>query len=546
MTTMPFKDEADASISSTHDVVVVGAGFSGLYMLHKLREQGLSVLVLEAATDVGGTWYWNRYPGARTDSESYYYAYSFSPELAQEWEWSERYSSQPELLKYLSHVADRFDLRTDISFNTRLHSAVFDEDANVWRLTTESGQHLTTTFLVTALGVLSQPNLPPFKGIEKFKGETYHTARWPHEPVDFSGKRVGVIGTGSSGVQAIPQIARQASELVVFQRTPNFVVPSQNHPTDPEFMREIKERYSEVFREAREHWFAVPLKMTNRMGSDFSPTEQQEIFEAGWKKGGFRFLFETFDDVMFSPETNELAAEFIRSKIREIVKDSEVAELLSPRDHPYGSKRPPVGTEYYETYNLDHVSLVDVRKAPIQEITEGGVRTADKSYELDAIVFATGFDVFTGALNAIDIRGREGQPLQAKWESGSQAYLGLATSGFPNMLMVTGPGCPFTNLPVCIEENVEWIAGCIDYVRKNGVKLVESTEAADKDWLRQVEESTAQTLVPLGENANSWLLGANIDGKHRGPTVYFGGADKYFQICDEVAENGYEGFELLK
>jgi cation diffusion facilitator CzcD-associated flavoprotein CzcO len=547
MTALPGKDDQAATPGSpSYDVVVIGAGFAGLYMLHKLREQGLSVRVLETGGEVGGTWYWNRYPGARTDSESYYYAYSFSPELAQEWNWRERYPSQPELLTYLSHVADRFELRRDISFNTRLRSAAFDEAENVWRLTTEHGDHVTTTFFVTALGVLSQPNVPPFPGIENFRGKRYHTAQWPHEPVDFTGQRVGVIGTGSSAIQAIPEIARQASELVVFQRTPNYVVPSQNHPTDPAFERRIKEHYSEVFRAAREHWFAVPLKLAGRIASDFSPDEQQQIFEAGWQKGGFRFLFETFDDIMFSPETNEHAAEFIRSKIREIVEDPEVAELLSPRGYPYGSKRPPVGTGYYETYNLDHVSLVDVRTSPIQEITEDGVRTAEKSYDLDAIVFATGFDVFTGALNAIDIRGRGGRPLHEKWEQGSQAYLGLATRGFPNMFMVTGPGCPFTNLPVCIEENVEWIAGCIAYAREHEVTVVESTDAADKFWLQQVDETTSQTLVPLGENANSWLLGANIEGKHRGPTVYFGGADKYFQICNDVASDGYKGFELLR
>jgi cyclohexanone monooxygenase len=390
--------------NTSYDAVVVGAGFSGLFMLHKLRAQGLTVRVLEAGGEVGGTWYWNRYPGARTDSESYYYAYSFSRELAQEWSWKERYPGQAELLTYLNHVADRFDLRRDVSFNTRLESAHYDEGGNRWNLTTDTGAKISTTYLITALGVLSQPNLPPFEGIENFRGEWFHTARWPHEPVDFTGKRVGVVGTGSSGIQAIPEIAKQAAELVVFQRTPNFVVPSQNHPTDPDFERAVKARYDDVFREAREHWFAVPLKLTGRMATDCSAEEQLEILEAGWLKGGFRFLFETFDDVMFSPETNDLAAEFVRSKIRSIVKDPDTAELLSPRDHPYGSKRPPVGTHYYETYNLDHVSLVDVRKAPIQEITETGLRTADADYDLDCIVFATGFDAFTGTLNQIDIR----------------------------------------------------------------------------------------------------------------------------------------------
>jgi cyclohexanone monooxygenase len=542
-TTLSEQSAGDTREAS-FDAVVVGAGFAGLYMLYKLRAQGLNVRVLEAGSEVGGTWYWNRYPGARTDSESYYYAYSFSRELAQEWHWTERYPSQPELFRYLNHVADRFELRREISFNTRLESAHYDEADNRWRLTTKSGEELSTTYLVTALGVLSQPNLPHFEGLEDFGGKWYHTGRWPHEPVDFTGKRVGIIGTGSSGIQAIPQIARQAAELVVFQRTPNYVVPSQNHPTDPEFERAVKARYDEIFREAREHWFAVPLKMTGRMGQDFSPEQQQEVFEAGWSKGGFRFLFDTFDDVMFNIDTNDVASEFIRSKIRLIVKDPDTAEVLSPRGYPYGSKRPPVGTEYYETFNLDHVSVVDVRKAPIQRITETGLRTADADYELDCIVFATGFDAFTGTLNQIDIRGRDGRELRRRWDSGPKAYLGLATHGFPNMLMVTGPGCPFTNLPVTIEENVEWIAACIEHARANGVRTIESTDDADQFWLDQVTESTNATLVPRGEQANSWLSGANIEGKHRGPTVYFGGADKYFQLCEEIAREGYKGLEL--
>jgi cation diffusion facilitator CzcD-associated flavoprotein CzcO len=535
---------ADEIGETGYDVVAVGAGFSGLYMLYKLRAQGLKVRVLEAGSEVGGTWYWNRYPGARTDSESYYYAYSFSPELAQEWCWKERYPGQLELFEYLKHVADRFDLRRDISLHTRLVSAHYNENGNRWELTTETGEKLSTTYLITALGVLSQPNLPPFDGLDNFRGKWYHTGRWPHGPVDFTGKRVGVVGTGSSGIQAIPRIAEHAAELIVFQRTPNYVVPSQNHPTDPGFERAVKARYDEVFREARQHWFAVPLTPTGRMAPEFGPEQQRDIFESGWLKGGFRFLFETFDDIMFNPETNELASEFIRAKIRETVKDRDTAELLSPRDHPYGSKRPPVGTRYYETFNLDHVSLVDVRKSPIQGISETGVRTSDGHYELDCIVFATGFDAFTGSLNQIDIRGRGGRELRRKWDSGPLAYLGLATHGFPNMLMLTGPGCPFANLPVCIEENVDWIAGCIEYARAKGISTIESTENADQFWLDQVNESTNQTLVPQGEQANSWLSGANIEGKHRGPTVYFGGADKYFQLCNEVAREGYKGLEL--
>lgn len=534
---------ADGNHEEVYDVVVAGAGFSGLYMLYKLRAQGLAVRVLEAGSEVGGTWYWNRYPGARTDSESYYYAYSFSRDLAQEWCWKERYPGQVELFDYLNHVADKFDLRRNISFDTRLVSAHFDESGNSWQLTTQNGGNISAKYFITALGVLSQPNLPYFSGLDNFKGQWYHTARWPHTPVDFTGKRVGVVGTGSSGIQAIPEIAKQAVELKVFQRTPNYVVPSQNHLTEPSFEQEVKARYDDIFREAREHWFAVPLKMAGRMAPDFTPEQQQEIFEAGWRKGGFRFLFETFDDIMFNPETNARTSEFIRSKIRSIVNDFEVAERLTPRDHPYGSKRPPVGTQYYETYNLDHVSLIDVRKSPIQEITDSGIRTADASYELDCIVFATGFDAFTGTLNQIDIRGRGGRELSRKWESGPLAYLGLMTHGFPNMLMVTGPGCPFTNLPVCIEENVDWISTCIEHAEAEGVAQIESTEDADQFWLDQVNDSTNQTLVPLGEQANSWLTGANIEGKYRGPTVYFGGADKYFQLCAEVARDGYKGLE---
>ena len=541
---MPHSTVAGADRKTHFDAVVVGAGFAGLAMLYRLRELGFSARVYEAGSDVGGTWYWNRYPGARTDSESYYYCFSFSKELCQEWTWSERYPAQPEVLRYLSHVADRFDLRRDIQFKTRIASAHFDETSGRWDIDTESGERVSAQFFITATGFLSATHVPQFKGQESFKGKIYHTGNWPHEGVDFSGKRVGIIGTGASGIQAVPLIAEQCEHLTVFQRTPNYAVPAQNRPLGAALQQEIKQNYDRIWEQARAHWFAMPIDNAGRTALSVSPDERQRIYEDGWNKGGFRFLFETFDDIVLNKEANDTAAEFIRAKIRQTVHDPEVAERLSPRDYPYCGKRPPAEHGYYEAFNRDNVSLVDVKSAPIVEITHKGIRTTQAEYELDGIVLATGFDAVTGPLDRIDIRGRDGLRLKEKWQAGPITNRGLGTYGFPNLYMISGPGSPFANLPVCIEKNVEWIGESIRYLRAQGFSRIEPTPEAEQSWAAHVRDVVNMTLLVEGEKVNSWFTGANIPGKAHVVNVYFGGADKYFESCDRVAADGYEGFTL--
>lgn len=437
------------------DVVLIGAGFAGLYMAHRLDGLGLTFQGFEAAGDVGGTWFWNRYPGARTDSLHHIYCYSFSDELAQEWTWTERYPSQSEMLDYLSHVADRFDLRKHFSFGTRVASAHYDDENSDWVVTTADGETTRARFVITAVGLLAAPNIPPFKGIESFSGEWYHTARWPEQDVDFSGKRVAVIGVGSTGIQVSPKIAETAQSLTVFQRTPNYMVPAQNKSLTAIEQDDIKARYDEVFKKIREHPFAMDFTSPGRNAVGTDTTERQRVYEEAWAKGGFFFLFEAFDDPQVDEEANESACEFIRGKIRETVKNPEVAEMLSPRGYPYGSKRPPSGTGYYEMFNRPNVSLVDVSTDAIAEITEDGLRTGSgRTWDFDIIVFATGLDASTGSVTRIDTRGRKGLELAKKWESGPLTNLGLGTLGFPNLMMLTGPLSPFANIPVCIEENV--------------------------------------------------------------------------------------------
>ena len=532
--------------TGTLDAIIVGAGFSGLYQLHVLRDRlGLSVRVLEAGAGVGGTWYWNRYPGARCDSESYYYSFSFSKELEQEWEWTERYPEQPEIMRYLNHVADRFDLRRDIQLETRVTGARFDAAANRWLVSTSDGAQYSAQFLITAVGCLSTANVPVIKGLETFSGRWYHTGQWPHEGVDFRGKRVGLIGTGSTGIQATPVIAEQAAHLTVFQRTPNYSVPARNGPMSKEQQRQIKTDYAEIRAKSRASTNGHPFAMSEQSALDASAEEREALYEAAWQQGGLRFRA-TFKDILSSKEANETASAFIRSKIREIVKDPAVAERLTPADHPFASKRPPIDSNYFETFNRDNVLLVDVRAAPIQEVTPKGVSTSDAEYDLDIIVFATGFDAMTGPLLALDIKGEGGASLRDMWSAGPRTYLGLQTAGFPNLFTITGPGSPsvLTNMPTAIEQHVDWIANCIAYMREHGLARIEATAAASDQWVEHVNDAANATLLPMA--SSSWYLGANVPGKPRVFMPYAGGMAKYAAICEQVAADGYSGFQLRR
>jgi cyclohexanone monooxygenase len=524
------------------DAVIVGAGFAGLYMLHRLRGLGLTARVYEAGAGVGGTWYWNRYPGARCDVESMDYSYSFSDELQQEWRWTERYAAQPEILKYANHVADRFDLRRDIQFETRVTSAVFDEAAGRWTIETDRGDRVAARFCIMATGCLSDAQVPDFKGLETFEGQWYHTGKWPHEGVDFTGRRVGIIGTGSSAIQSIPIIARQAAHLFVFQRTPNYSMPAQNAPLDPEYERRVKEHYADFRRQARESRVGFVVDRSGDSALAVPEEEREREYEKRWRRGGLGFSA-AYSDLLVSQEANDTAAEFFRAKIRAIVRDPAVAELLCPKSYPLGTKRLCVDTGYYATFNRDNVTLVDVSRVPIEAITPTGVRTGDAEYAVDALVFATGFDAMTGALLNIDIRGRAGRPLREMWAEGPRTYLGIAVAGFPNLFMITGPGSPsvLSNMIVSIEQHVDWIADCLTYLDRHGHATIEPTADAQEAWVRHVDEVGHMTLYPL---APSWYMGANIPGKPRIFMPYIGGVGVYRQKCDEVAAKGYEGFAL--
>ena len=525
------------------DAVIVGAGFSGLYMLHRLRQQGLSARVYEAGTGVGGTWYWNRYPGARVDIESQEYSYSFSPELDEEWVWSERYATQPELLKYLTHVADRFDLRRDLQFETRVTAARFDEATSRWTVTNDRGEVVTARYCIMATGCLSVANEPAFPGAETFKGPTWHTGRWPKEGVDFTGQRVAVIGTGSSAIQSIPQIAAQADHVTIFQRTPNFSVPAYNGPRDPAVVADWAANRAQYRAEARETGFGIRMVAQGEQPAlEATPEQRRAEYERRWQIGGFALLG-AFTDLITDTTANDTAAEFVREKIRGIVKDPATAEKLAPKSFPIGSKRLCVDTDYYATFNRDNVSLVDLRDEAIEAITATGVKTSAQDYAADAIVYAIGFDAMTGALGKIDIQGRGGQTLTDHWAAGPRTYLGLMIAGFPNLFIVTGPGSPsvLCNMAVAIEQHVEWISDCIQYLGQRQLGAIEATAAAQDEWVAHVNEVADTTIYPLG---NSWYLGANVPGKPRVFMPYIGGFPVYRDKCNAVAANGYEGFAL--
>jgi len=526
------------------DAVVVGAGFAGLYALHKLRSNGLTVQVLEAGPDIGGTWYFNRYPGARCDVESVDYCYSFSEELQQEWDWSEKYATQGEILRYINWVADRLDLRSEILLNTRVSAAVFNEQTLRWTVTTEAGEHVTARFCLMATGPLSAAMIPPFPGLDTFAGEVYHTAAWPRETVDFTGKRVAVIGTGSSGIQSIPIIAEAASRLYVFQRTPNYSVPAGNRPLTDEDRAAVKADYAERRRLSWRSSGGSPHIAHPKLTMQATPEERHAAFQRRWDLGGVLFS-KTFTDQMIDPVANEEARKFYEQKIRAVIEDPTLAELLIPTDHPIGTKRICTDTNYFQTFNRPNVTLVSVRDTPIVSIDATGINTTDAHYDLDAIVLATGFDAMTGALAKIDIVGRDGTQLRDAWGNGPRSYLGLGVDGFPNLFVVCGPGSPavLANMVLHAEAHVNWIADCISYLDDHGYATIEATCDAVDDWVAECARRAEATLFT---QANSWYLGANVPGKPRVFMLFIGGFGVYLDICNEISDAGYKGFTLIK
>ncbi len=521
------------------DAIIIGAGVTGLYQLYCLRQRGLSVRVFEDGGGVGGTWYWNRYPGARFDSESYTYGYSFSEELLQEWDWKELYSGQPENERYLYYVADKFDLLRDIQLNARVSSAVYDERENRWHVETEDGRRAGGQFLITAVGLLSAGYIPDFAGIDSFKGDWCHTGKWPKEGMDLAGKRVGVIGTGATAVQLITEIAKEVGHLTVFQRTANYCAPLRNGPIDPETQREIKANYPEIFKKCMETPGSFMHECDPRSALEVSPEERLELYESLWAEPGFKKWLSNFRDVMVPGEVNEDYAEFVRNKIRERVNDPVVAEMLVPKDHPFGSKRLPCESGYYEVYNQDNVLLVDVREAPIERITPKGVKTTDAEYELDVIIYATGYDAVTGSLTRIDIHGEGGQTIKDKFAEGPRSYMGISSAGFPNLFTINAASVG--NFVRAAEPLVEWVSDCISYVRENEFMRISATPQAEEEWTKHVNEGGANTLRTL---ADSWFVGANIPGKARALLLAPDTAPAMRAKRAEVAANGYEGFML--
>jgi len=530
-----------AGAGTDFDAIVVGAGFAGMYMLHRLRGQGMRVRVLEAGSSVGGTWYWNRYPGARVDTETMFYSYQFSSELEQEWEWTERYPSQQELHAYARHVADRFGLWPDIQFESPVVKSTWSENRQNWTVETADSTSLTARYCVMATGCLSAVNTPTYKGLEDFSGSVYHTARWPEDGVDFSGLRVAVIGTGSSGVQSIPVIAEQAKHLTVFQRTGNYVIPAHNRALDPEKVAEIKANYPALRAKARASFSGNYFPVGGPSAMAVSEDERNREYESRWQEGGLAFMA-AYADFMTSEEANETASEFIRNKIRGIVKDPTMAELLAPKQL-FMCKRLCVGTDYYETYNRDNVTLVDVSETVIDEILPEGIRVGETVYDVDAIVLATGFDAMTGALKRIDIRGVDNASLRDLWEDGPRAYLGLAISKFPNLFMITGPGSPsvLTNMIPSIEQHVDWITDCLADMRARGMSRIEPEPDAQEAWVAHVNEIAD---LSMRSTCSSWYLGSNVDGKPRVFMPYIGGFPAYVRKCEEVVEAGYAGFSF--
>jgi cation diffusion facilitator CzcD-associated flavoprotein CzcO len=532
-------DSAEPAVEQL-DALVIGGGVTGIYQLYRLRKLGLNARIFEAGGGVGGTWYWNRYPGARFDSESYSYAYSFSKELLEEWDWTEHYSAQPENEKYLNFVVDKFALRPHIRFNARIKSAHYDATSNRWQVETEDGHRASAQFLISAVGILSAHQMPNIPGVQSFEGESFHTARWPHGPVDFKGKRVGVIGTGATAVQLIPRIAPEVGHLTVFQRTANYCCPLRNSVIDPVTQRQIKDRYAEIFEKCSQTFASFMQDFDPRKTFEVPAAERQAFYEQIWSQPGFTKWFGCFHDIMMDPGANEEYAEFVRNKIRARVKDPVIAEKLVPRDHPFGAKRIPLETGYYEVYNRDNVLLVDVKADPIQCITPRGVKTGTTEYPLDVIVYATGFDAITGELTRMDLRGENGLLLKDKWATdGVSTYLTLQTAGFPNLFIVNG--AVFCNFTRCAEVVAEWVAGCIGYMRERGLQRIEADPNAEAAW---TDHANSLTEGMLFTKTDSWFMGTNIPGKKRSFLFYAGGAPAFRAKVAEVAAKGYEGFVL--
>jgi cation diffusion facilitator CzcD-associated flavoprotein CzcO len=534
----------DAAPVRNYDAIIIGAGMSGMYQLHRLRELGMQVRVFEAGTGVGGTWYWNRYPGARFDSESYSYGYSFSKQLLEEWNWSEHFAGQPETLRYLNHVADKFDLRRDIQFRSRVTAATYGEDTCGWNVTLHDGSRFRARFLITAIGPLSAPTLPRIQGVEVFQGQSFHTARWPHEPVDLAGKRVAVIGTGATGVQTIQTIAKTVGHLTVFQRTPNWCAPLHNSKIDAETQARIKSGYPEMFKRCQET-FACFLHTPDPRGAfEVSDEEREAFYEKLYAERGFGIWQGNFRDILIDRKANATISDFVARKIRQRVKDPKVAEKLIPRNHGFGTRRLPLETFYYEAYNQDNVELVDITETPIERITPKGIKTSTAEYEFDIIIYATGFDAITGSFDKIDFRGVAGIELKDRWKDGPQTYLGVMIHGFPNMMMLMGPHTALGNIPRSIEYNVDWVTGLIRYARESGLTRVEATAMGVTAWTDHVK---ALGVGLLSNEVNSWMTGinSNVEGKQtRIVARYSGSAPAYRAKCDEVAAQQYQELAL--
>ena len=531
------------------DAIGIGAGFAGLALVHYLRKLGLSVRIFDRASDIGGTWTWNRYPGAATDSESYYYCLAFSKELLQEWTWTKRYPGWEETHSYMHFIADRCDMWPNIQLETEIVEARYLEDRGIWQVTTGTGDTHTCKYFISGMGMISEPVIPKIPGMDRFEGPLFHSSRWPQEGLDYAGKRVGIIGAGATTVQMLPVVAETAASVTVFQRTPNYVLPAMQQPMTPEWDREIKSDYDAVIAKCRNHPFGMAFDSpVGRNAVDTPAEERQRIFEENWK-GSFRWVFETFDDLLVNPDANRMASDFIGAKMRERVNDPALADLLIPTfdDYPLFAKRPPLDHGYLEAYNRDNVRLVDIKDAePIVEITETGVRTTKGLHEFDIIVLATGFKAYTGALEAFPIRGSGGQVLSEKWKTVSESIMGVCIAGFPNMFVITGPQAPFANLPTSIEQNVIWISRCIDKMEREGFAIANPRREAEIEWAAHTADIHRQTLMAQGDKVNSWMMGANRDDKPARVLIYFGGANAYYDRLEQSGDEGFPEIEFLK